>query len=233
MSLNGKIAVVTGASGGLGRAIVRSLALEGAFVHAFERSAAQATDVLSADGVRIVVHEVDVLDESGLARAYDAIVQMHGRVEVLVNTVGGYVSAKPLAEVSAAEWQLMLNLNLTSVFLSCREFLRRCGRSYGRIFNISAMTALDPVPFKIPYAVSKSGVALLTELLGRELKGTGITVHAFAPSILLTQANVASMPGEDTSAWVSPESLARMIVFLCDEAAGSFSGTTLRAYGGL
>lgn len=233
MSLKGKVAVVTGASGGLGRAIVQALVSEGAFVHAFERSAVQATDVLSADGERIVVHELDVLDENELAHAYDDVVRMHGAAEVLVNTVGGYVGSKPLAEVSTAEWQLMLNLNLTSVFLSCREFLRRCDPSYGRIFNISAMTGLDPVPFKIPYAVSKAGVALLTELLGRELKSTNITVHAFAPSILLTESNIASMPSEDTSAWVSPQSLARMILFLCEEGAGSFSGTTIRAYGGV
>lgn len=233
MHLKGRIAVVTGASGGLGRAIVRSLVGEGALVHAFERSRVRGKDVLAAEGERVILHEVDVLQESQLASAYDAVIAMHGKVEVLVNTVGGFLPSKPLADVSISEWQTMMNLNLTSVFLSCREFLRRSDRSYGRIFNISAMTGLDPTPFKIPYAVSKAGVALLSTLLARELKGTGITVHAFAPSILVTDANIASMPDEDTSAWVSPESLARMVVFLCGEAAGSFSGTTIRAYGGV
>jgi NAD(P)-dependent dehydrogenase (short-subunit alcohol dehydrogenase family) len=228
MNLQGRIAVVTGGSGGLGRVIVRSLIAEGATVHTFDRSGARAAEALSAAGERVVIHEVDVLDELQLARAYDAVVATHGRVEVLVNTVGKSLPPKPLGE-----WQAMMSLNLTSVFLSCREFLRRCNRSYARIFNISAMVGLDPVPFKIPYAVSKAGVALLTELLARELKGTGITVHAFAPSILVTDANVASMTKEDTSPWVSPESLARMVVFLCGDSAGEISGTTIRAYGGV
>lgn len=233
MSLRGRIAVVTGGSGGLGRAIVRSLVNEGALVHCFERSGTQAKVVLAPVGEGVVVREVNVLEESQLKSAFEAVMAMHGKVELLVNTVGGFVPSKPLVEVSTAEWQGMMNLNLTSVFLSCREFLRRCDPSYGRIFNISAMSGLDPAPFKIPYSISKAGVALLSQLLARELKGTGITVHAFAPSILVTDANVASMPNEDTSTWVTPESLARMVIFLCGENAGAFSGTTIRAYGGV
>ena len=229
MGLHGNIAVVTGGSGGLGREVVRTLLQAGASVHVFEQSRSRAEKVFESDRIGVTVHEVNVLDERSLAQAYDAL----GKPDILVNTVGGFLPSKPLVEVTLDEWNRMMNLNLTSVFLSCREFLRRSDLSYGRIFNISAMVGLSPAPNKIPYAVSKAGVTLLTELLARELKGTGITVHAFAPSIILTEANRESMPEADTSAWVRPESIADMIVVLCGKAAGSFSGTTIQAYGGV
>ena len=233
MILQGKVAVVTGGSGGLGREIVLRFVREGASVHMFERSARDAEAALASEGGRPPVHEVNVLDERSLAQAYDAVIKSDGKADILVNTVGGFLAPKPLVEVTLEEWDRMMKLNLTSAFLSCREFLRRSGRTYGRIFNISAMVGLRPESFKIPYAISKAGVALLTELLARELKSTGITVHAFAPSILLTQANQSSMPDADTRTWVRPESIADLIVHLCGEGAASFSGTTIQAYGGV
>lgn len=233
MSMKGKIVVVTGGSGGLGRAVVRTFLSAGASVHVFERSKTAAEKRLSDEGTRITIHETDVLDEGSLGRAFDEVVEARGRVDVLVNTVGGFLGAKPLAEVSLEEWNRMMKLNLTSAFLSSREFLRRSDRSYGRIFNISAMVGLVPAPGKVPYALSKAGVSLLTELLAGELKDTGITVHAFAPGIIVTDANREAMPEADTSAWVKPESIAEMMLALCSDGAGSFSGTTIRAFGGI
>jgi NAD(P)-dependent dehydrogenase (short-subunit alcohol dehydrogenase family) len=233
MRLQGRIAVVTGGSGGLGREIVRALVREGALVHAFERSRSHSETVLAGEGSRVLVQEVNVLDERSLAQGFDSVVKAHGKAEILVNTVGGFFGPRMLAEVTPEEWKRIFDLNLTSVYMSCREFLRHTDRTYGRIFNISAMLGLSPRPSMIPYALSKASVALLTELLARELKGTGVTVHAFAPSILLTEANRQSMPDADTSTWVKPESIAEMIVHLCAEDAGAFSGTTIQAYGGV
>jgi NAD(P)-dependent dehydrogenase (short-subunit alcohol dehydrogenase family) len=213
--------------------VVRSLLKAGVVVHAFERSRKEAEARLGDDRSQIGVHETNVFDEHSLERAFDEVEHSGGKAGILVNTVGGFLKAKPLTEVTLDEWNRMMTLNLTSAFLSCREFLRRCDTSYGRIFNVSAMVGLDPAPHKIPYAVSKAGGALLTQLLAGELKATGITVHAFAPSILLTDANKESMPDEETSTWVKPESIAELIVSLSGEDAAPFSGTTIRAYGGV
>jgi NAD(P)-dependent dehydrogenase (short-subunit alcohol dehydrogenase family) len=107
------------------------------------------------------------------------------------------------------------------------------GQAYGRITNISAMVGFSPAPGRAPYAVSKAGVSLLTEIVAQEVKGSGITVNAIAPSIIATQANIESMPGEDSSKWVTPDQIADLACYLCSSAAGSITGTTVKAYGGV
>jgi NAD(P)-dependent dehydrogenase (short-subunit alcohol dehydrogenase family) len=107
------------------------------------------------------------------------------------------------------------------------------GHSYGRIIHISAMTGLRPLPERIPYSVSKASVALLTELVAQEVKGTGITVNAIAPSVIATSANLVSSSGEDTAKWVIPEQIADIILSLFSPAAAAINGTTIRAFGAL
>lgn len=128
----------------------------------------------------------------------------------------------------------MMNINLKSAFLSTREALRRMkGQSYGRIINISAMVGLSPTPGKAPYAVSKAAVSLLTDIVAREHKGTGITINAIAPSTILTPANLAWARGKEADQWVKPEEIADLIVYLCSPSAGAITGTTFKAYGGV
>jgi len=142
----------------------------------------------------------DVTDEGQVHLLFDTIVAKSQNVQIVVNTVGGCLPRKPLTEVTVQEWDQMMNINLKAAFLSTREALRRMGgQSYGRIINISAMIGVRPLPERIPYAVSKASVSLLTELAAQEVGRSGITVNAIAPSIIATPANLASMPGEDTS----------------------------------
>jgi NAD(P)-dependent dehydrogenase (short-subunit alcohol dehydrogenase family) len=95
------------------------------------------------------------------------------------------------------------------------------------------MIGVRPLPEPIPYAISKVSVSLLTELVSQEVKGTGVTVNAIAPSIITTAANLTSMPGEDTSRWVTPDQIADIISYLCSPVAAAINGTTIRAFGGL
>ena len=92
---------------------------------------------------------------------------------------------------------------------------------------------LDPTPGRTAYAISKAGVSLLTDLVAQELRGTGITVNAIAPSIIATQANVECMPDEDMSTWVTPDQIADLVCYLCSPDAGGITGTTIKAYGGV
>lgn len=178
--------------------------------------------------------KANVASEEDVRKVFERVLQTYGRLDVVINTVGGFLPGKPITDVSLSEWANMMTLNLTTTFLCTREALRRMrGQSYGRIVNISAMVGLQPSPGKAPYAVSKSGVALLTEIAAREVKGSGITVNAIAPSILDTPANRSSMPDEDFSKWVKPESVAETICYLCSEGGGAVTGTTLKAYGGV
>ena len=126
-----------------------------------------------------------------------------------------------------------MSLNLRSVFLCSREFLRKhAGSGYGRIISISAMPVFKPTPGRAPYSVSKAGVYMLTQVLGEELKGTGLTANAIAPSVLRTPANVASMPEENTAKWVAPEEVAEMMLLLCSEGS-SVNGTCIPMFGGV
>ena len=167
-------------------------------------------------------------------KLFDAVLKKFGQIDILVNTVGGFVPGKPVAQTTLENWDKMMTLNLRSTFLCIREALRRMEhKAYGRIISITAMTALTPSAGKSAYAISKAGIVMLTEIAAREMRGSGITVNAIAPSIILTKANVEEMPGEDSRTWVKPEDIAETICYLCSEAAGSITGTTLRASGGV
>jgi NAD(P)-dependent dehydrogenase (short-subunit alcohol dehydrogenase family) len=229
-----KIALVTGGTGALGSAVAGRLSSQGARVTAtylHERALARIPDALK-DKVTFV--KADVTNESEVKALYDGIVSASSHIDIVVNTVGGFLPRKPLTDVTVEEWDLMMNINLKSTFLSTREALRRMrGQAYGRIVNISAMVGLSPSPGRAPYAISKAGVSLLTDLSAQEVKGSGITINAIAPSIIATESNIESMPREDSSKWVTPDQIADLVCYLCSPAGGSITGTTVKAYGGV
>jgi NAD(P)-dependent dehydrogenase (short-subunit alcohol dehydrogenase family) len=232
--LKNKIALVTGGTGALGSIIASRLFDEGGTVFAsyvLERELALLSESFRS---RVKVLKADVTDENQVEGLYDRVLSDAGRVDIVVNTVGGFLPRRSLQEVSVAEWDLMMNINLKSTFLSVREALRRMrGQPYGRIINISAMVGLNPTAGRAPYAISKAGVSLLTEIVAQEVKGTGITINAIAPSIIATPANLASMPDEDSNKWVKPEEIAELVCYLCSASAGAVTGTTVKAYGGV
>jgi NAD(P)-dependent dehydrogenase (short-subunit alcohol dehydrogenase family) len=176
--------------------------------------------------------QVDVTDEKQVEHAFHMVMKRSGRLDLVVNTVGGYLPAKPICDVSEAEWDSMITMNLKSAFLCTREAARRMKSvGEGRIVNISALASVRPSLNRAPYVISKSGVNLLTELAAQELKGSGISVFAIAPSIIDTEANRASMPHEDRRAWVSPEEIADLIVFLSSAHGASLTGTVFKMGG--
>jgi len=234
MALNEKVALVTGGTGALGRVVVARLSREGATVYASFLDERELQDLPEVFQASVVTLKADVTTEAGVERLYDEIISRSSRIDIVVNGVGGFLPRKQITEVSLEEWESMMNINLKSTFLSMRESLRRMkGQKYGRIINMSAMVGLSPTPGRAPYAISKAGVSLLTEIVAQEQKGSGITINAIAPSIIATPANLASMPGQDSSKWVRPEEIADLIVYLCSPSAGAITGTTFKAYGGV
>ncbi len=159
-------------------------------------------------------------------------VQPEGGVQILVNVAGAYAGGTPVREMAATEWDTMMSVNLRSVFLCSREFLRQHdGRTFGRIISIAAMPALRPAPNKAAYAVSKAGVIALTLSLAEELKGTRVTANAIAPGIIDTPANRSW--SDDRTGWVSPEEIAEQIIHLSSEHAASINGAVIPMFGGL
>jgi NAD(P)-dependent dehydrogenase (short-subunit alcohol dehydrogenase family) len=232
MDLEGKIVLVTGGGGRLGSSVAAKFADTGAGVYITTRKGRGACPAdLSG---RVIPVVADVTSPVSVAGLFRTIARKSKKADILVNTVGGFSATGPVSDTDPADWDGMMSVNLKSVFLCCREFLRQKGlKGYGRIFNIAAQTVFRPSKNRAAYAVSKGGVAALTTLLGEELRGTGITVNAVAPSILDTPENRRSMPGADFSAWVDPAAVADEILHLCAPAASSINGAVIPMFGGV
>ena len=191
----------------------------------------QGSDVMAGAGVLRV--SADLAREDDVRHFVDRVTQVFGMIGVLVNAAGGYAGGNLVEETSVEEWDRMLSTNLKSAFLLSRSVLPGMrARKFGRIINIAAMSAVIPAPRRAAYAVSKRGVVTLTEILAEETMGAGITVNAIAPGTIRTDANIRSMPGADTGAWVSPEEIARLALFLCSDDGRSISGNVIRVSGG-
>ncbi len=234
MPLNEKRALVTGGTGALGSVLAQRLSDEGCSVAISYRLERELAHIPTSLKDRIKVYKADITNENEVQRLYDFVVGKLSGIDIVVNTVGGYLPQRLIVDTTVEDWDLMLNINLRSAFLSTREALRRMrGHSYGRIINISAMVGLKPSPGRAPYAISKAGVSLLTDIAAQEVKGSGITVNAIAPSIIATPSNLESTTAEDSSKWVTPDQIADLVYYLCSPSAVAITGTTVKAYGGV
>lgn len=233
----GGIAFVTGGTGALGRVVSGAFYAEGAslaITHLRDKDNAEPLKALSADTGRVMFIKADVTNEEEVKSAFKAALAKFGTIDFLVNIAGGYMGKTPISELQLKDWDFMMNLNLKSAFLCTREALNiMSARGTGRIVNISAMSGLNPSAGRGAYGISKAAVATLTKIAAQEVKGTGITVNAIAPSIIVTEANVRSSPGDDYSKWIKPEEIAELIIYLCSDAARSINGDIIELKGGM
>jgi NAD(P)-dependent dehydrogenase (short-subunit alcohol dehydrogenase family) len=234
MVLKGKSVLITGGTGALGNVVAQRFLDNGAQV---------ATSYLFEDELKrlpagfkdkVFIVRANVTEDEDVVVLFHQVQQRFGHVDILINIVGGFLPRCDIRDVKSKDWDHMININLKSVFLCSREFLQRLGKgSYGRIISMAAMPALKPTPGRGPYAVSKGGVINLTEILGEELKGTGVTANAIAPSIIRTDANINAMPGEDQTKWVAPEEIAELMILLCSPEGQSINGVCIPIFGGV
>jgi NAD(P)-dependent dehydrogenase (short-subunit alcohol dehydrogenase family) len=228
-------AVISGGAGALGQVLVREFVQKGYRVAVPTRQGGTTeqveSDSIASEGVLTV--GADLTREADVRYFVDRVSGMFGGIGVLVNAAGAYAGGSLVEETSVEEWDRMMSTNLKSAFLLSRGILpgMRAHR-FGRIITIAAMSALIPASRRSAYAVSKRGVVTLTEVLAEETRGAGITVNAIAPGTIRTDANLRSMPGADTGAWVSPEEIARLALFLCSDDGRSISGNVIRVFGG-
>lgn len=224
--MDGKVIVVTGASGALGRVVVATALARGARVAGVDHVASQAT----ATNNRIELGGIDLTDAAAARKAIDAAASHFDRLDALVNIAGGF-AFETIAEGDPKTWQRMYALNLMTAVNASRAAIPHLARSAaGRIVNIGAMGALQASSGMGAYAASKAGVHRLTEALAAEWKGK-ITVNAVLPSTIDTVANRASMPNADFAKWVTPEELADVILFLASDAASGITGALIPVAG--
>ena len=221
--------VITGASGGLGGAVVERLIADGATVHAplFEPERPAQATWLVHDRV-VVTAGVDGGDEAAVVAYYAALPPLWASIHL----VGGFAMAK-LVDTSLADFDRMMAMNGRSCFLACREAVRamRATGAGGRIVNVAARPAVTPVGGMVAYSASKAAVASITQSLAIEVAAERIWVNAIVPSIIDTPANRASMPTADFAAWPKPAELATAIGFLASPANQLTSGALVPLYG--
>jgi NAD(P)-dependent dehydrogenase (short-subunit alcohol dehydrogenase family) len=230
-----KVALVAGGTGGLGRAVSLAFLEEGAKVVVTYRKQ-EELDALKAaadaNAGQLVGFSVDVTDEAAVRQLVEKIIAQHGRLDILVNTVGGYAGGTKLWELETKVFDQMLALNLRSGYALTRAAVRAMlKRGHGVIANVAAKAAVDHAAGAAAYAASKSAAVALLDSLAADLKGTGIRVNTILPSIIDTEANRKAMPGADFSKWPKPEEIARVILFLCSDDAKLIHGAAIPVYG--
>ena len=244
-SMQGQVALVTGASRGIGRAIAIALAAQGATVVGSATSEAGASSIDAAlaghgagGGQGIVL---DVNDGAALDAAVEAIVKQHGALHVLVNNAG--ITRDTLAmRMKDADWDAVLDTNLKAVFRASRAVMRTMMKQrYGRIVNITSVVGASGNAGQANYAAAKAGVAGMTRALARELGSRGVTVNCVAPGFIATDMT-DGLPEAQKAALLaqiplgrlgSPQEIADAVAFLASPAAGYITGTELHVNGGM
>ena len=237
LDFEGRVVLIAGATGALGQAVTRAFADAGATLALTARSAERLSRLVAQVGLpptRVLGVPADVTDEPQVGELMAQVEAQLGRVDVLINAVGGWSGGKATGELSVAEWERMLSLNLRPAFLLSRAVLpSMLSNGWGRIIFVGAKTAVMPRPRQAAYIVSKAGVIALTQAIAAEVKGSGVTANVILPSVIRTPANLRSMPKSDPSRWVPPEEIAAMMLFLCTDAAAAINGALVPMYGAL
>lgn len=235
MDLAGKTILITGATGALGSVTAAACAATGANLALTARSAADLAGLaasLSLPAGRLIAQPADLTNPGEVASLIAAVAARWGGTDILLHTAGGWAGGKRLADLTDADWQAMIALNLNATFNINRAVLPYMfTRSWGRIVNIAARAALLPGAKQAPYNVAKAGVVALTASLAQDYRRSGITANCLLPGTIDTPANRRDMPEGDATRWVKPQELVSAMLYLCSTEAGAINGAAIPVYG--
>ncbi len=226
-----KLVIVAGGTGGLGKSIALAFLAEAArvavtFRRPEEFQALKQSSLASKE--RLQGHQVDVTDPDSV----ETFVNELGKIDVLVNAVGGFAGGKPLWQTEPKTFDQMLRLNVNSGFVLARAVVPRMLRQgSGAIVNIASRAAVDHAAGASAYAASKAAAVAMIDSLAADLKGTPVRANSVLPSIIDTEANRQAMPNADFAKWPKPEEIAEVVLYLCSDAAKLISGASIPVYG--
>jgi NAD(P)-dependent dehydrogenase (short-subunit alcohol dehydrogenase family) len=243
--LQGKTALITGASKGLGRAMALALTEAGATLLLVSRNRDQLNE--TADAVRNLGSEAevfvaDVTNETQIDELAKEVGKRPGGLQILINNAGINIR-KPVTEFTLAEWRLVMDTNLTGVFLMCRGFVPLMkGQGYGRIINLTSMMSHVSLPGRTAYSASKTGLLGFTRALALELAPEKITVNGISPGPIATEMNAPLLQDPELNQqfisriplgrWGKVEEVGQLATYLCSEEAGFITGTDILIDGG-
>ncbi len=231
----GKVVLVAGGTGGLGRAVTLAFLEEGAKVIATYRKQEELDTLKIRAGVNTAQLDgvaVDVTEEAAVRQLIEKIVGKYRRLDAMVNTVGGYAGGTKLWELETKVFDQMLALNLRSGYALSRAAVRAMLKEgHGAIVNVASKAAVDHAGGAAAYAASKSAAVALLDSLAADLQGSGVRANTVLPSIIDTEANRKAMPKADFAKWPKPEEIARVILFLCSDDARVIHGAAIPVYG--
>lgn len=244
--LTGRTALITGSSRGLGRAFAEGLGAAGARVvlngvnaERLEQAAAE----MRAEGHEVLAAAFDVTDEAAIKAAFERLDAEGVAIDILVNNAG-IQFRKPMLELDTADWQRVIDANLTSAFVVGREAARRmAARGRGKIINIGSLTSELARATVAPYTVAKGGIKMLTKAMAAEWSEKGIQANGIGPGYMVTDMNQALLVNPDFDAWVKartpmrrwglPEELQGTAIYLASDASNYVSGQIIYADGGM
>jgi NAD(P)-dependent dehydrogenase (short-subunit alcohol dehydrogenase family) len=229
---SGKVVLITGGTGALGRAVTQAFGTLNAttvvtYIIDEERENVKAKIKTIAELVK-----ADITKEDQAKKLVSHVIDTYDRIDVLVNVVGGYLGGKAVAELDETEWDKMMNMNLKSAFLVSKHVIPlMVSAKHGKLVHISSRTGLKSDGYDSAYSASKSGLIRLVESISEEVKEHGINVNCILPSTIDTEANRKAMPNSDFSKWVKTGDLANLVLFLCSDEAKVINGAAIPAYG--
>jgi NAD(P)-dependent dehydrogenase (short-subunit alcohol dehydrogenase family) len=238
-----KTSIITGGTGELGRVVVDRFAEEGMKIYVPTQTIDKFREIFDSSKSenskefklrKIYGLQCDAINEDSVKNFISDVLKAEGRIDYLINTVGGFHKKTNIVDMDSGLVDKMLDLNFKSTFYFCKNVLKSMiEHNYGKIVAIGAMPALEISAGRLAYSVSKSSVINLIQTIAEETKENNITANVIVPSIINTAPNRESMPKADFNKWVKPEDIAETILFLLSDKAASYRGSVIKMYGGV